>query len=80
MSARGCCIDRLGLLIANILARPLIDFASRFASMVRPGGEILLSGILKTQLEDIQSAYQPYFELDPASYRDEWVCVSGKRL
>jgi ribosomal protein L11 methyltransferase len=68
------------LLIANILARPLIDFASRFASMVRPDGQILLSGILKTQLEDIQLSYQPFFELDPASYRDEWVCVSGKRL
>ena len=68
------------LLIANILAKPLIDFAARFASMVRPGGQILLSGILKTQLEDIQLAYQPFFELDPASYRDEWACVSGKRL
>ena len=68
------------LLMANILARPLIDSASRFASMVRPEGQILLSGILKTQLEDIQLAYQPFFELDPASYRDEWVCVSGKRL
>jgi ribosomal protein L11 methyltransferase len=68
------------LLIANILARPLIDFASRFASMVRPDGQILLSGILKTQLEDIQLSYQPFFELDQASYRDEWVCVSGKRL
>ena len=68
------------LLMANILARPLIDSAARFASMVRPEGQILLSGILKTQLEDIQLAYQPFFKLDPASYRDEWVCVSGKRL
>ncbi|MBT8433440.1 MAG: 50S ribosomal protein L11 methyltransferase [Gammaproteobacteria bacterium] len=68
------------LLMANILARPLIESASRFASMVRPEGQILLSGILKTQLEDIQLAYQPFFELDPARYRDQWVCVSGKRL
>ena len=68
------------LLIANILAGPLVRLASRFAELVKPGGQILLSGILKTQLEDIQLAYRPYFNLDPASYRDDWVCVSGNRL
>jgi len=68
------------LLVANILAGPLVDLAPRFASLVRPGGQILLSGILKPQLEDIQLSYQPFFELDPASYRDEWASVSGYRL
>lgn len=68
------------LLVANILAGPLVELAPRFASLVRPGGQILLSGILKTQLEEIQSRYQVFFDLDPASYRDEWVCVSGYRL
>jgi ribosomal protein L11 methyltransferase len=68
------------LLIANILAGPLVELAPRFAELVNPGGQILLSGILKTQLEDIQLSYQPYFELDAASFRDEWVCVSGNRL
>jgi len=68
------------LLIANILAGPLLKLAPRFAELVEPGGQILLSGILKTQLEDIQLAYQPYFNLDPASFREDWVCISGNRL
>jgi len=68
------------LLIANILAGPLVRLASRFAELVKPGGQILLSGILKTQLEDIQLAYRPYFNLDPESYREDWVCISGNRL
>ena len=68
------------LLIANILAGPLLRLAPRFAGLVEPGGQILLSGILKTQLEDIQLAYQPYFNLDPASLREDWVCISGNRL
>ena len=67
------------LLVANILAGPLVELAPRFASLVRPGGQILLSGILKTQLKALQLSYQPFFELDPASYRDEWFCVSGYR-
>ena len=60
------------MLIANILAGPLIDLASRFADLVRPRGHILLSGILDTQLQDILLAYKPYFELNPAITRDEW--------
>jgi len=68
------------LLVANILAGPLIDLAGQFAALVKPGGKILLSGILLSQLNDIQSAYSNYFELDPAAYRDDWVCISGSRL
>jgi ribosomal protein L11 methyltransferase len=68
------------LLIANILAGPLVNLAPRFAELVKPGGQILLSGILDTQVEELQLAYQPYFKLDPASYRDEWVSIGGSRL
>ncbi len=68
------------LLVANILAGPLIDLAEKFAHLVKPGGKILLSGILQSQLNDIQSAYNSYFELDPATFRDDWVCIGGSRL
>ncbi len=67
------------LLVANILAGPLQELAARFAELVIAGGRILLSGILKTQLDAIQSAYAPYFELDPASEREHWVSIGGTR-
>ena len=67
------------LLIANILARPLVELAPRLASLVREGGQILLSGILKTQLKEIQSAYSHYFELDRERYDEDWISISGKR-
>ncbi len=73
-------VSAADLLIANILAGPLVNLAPRFAELVKPGGQILLSGILDTQFEELQLAYQPYFKLDPASYRDEWVCISGNRF
>lgn len=72
--------SRVDLLMANILAGPLVTLAPKFAGLLKPGGQILLSGILNTQLNDIQSAYQPYFELDPAQHREEWVCISGRRI
>lgn len=72
--------DPVDLLIANILAGPLIELAPEFAGRVQSGGQILLSGILKSQLKDIQLAYQPYFRLDPATSHEDWVCISGKRI
>lgn len=67
------------LLIANILAGPLVELAPRFAAMVKPGGQILLSGILKSQLEDIQLAYRTDFRLAQAETIADWACVSGTR-
>jgi len=67
------------LLIANILAGPLIELAPRFAGLVKPGGQILLSGILKSQREDIQLAFRTDFRLAPAETREDWVCISGTR-
>ena len=64
--------DRVDLLIANILSGPLVKLAPKFAGMIKPDGKILLSGILKTQLNDIKCAYQSYFDLDPESVREDW--------
>lgn len=67
-------------LVANILAGPLVELAPRFAALVKPGGKIMLSGILKTQLIEIQSAYRAFFDLDEPRIRDEWAGLSGTRI
>ena len=68
------------LLLANILAGPLKSLERRFAQMVVADGEILLSGILKTQLPEIQSAYGTDFDLDPPRSREQWASISGRRV
>ena len=69
-------IEKVDLLIANILSQPLIELMPKFAEMIKPGGKILLSGILKTQVDDIKCAYRSYFDLDPESIREDWVRVT----
>ncbi len=68
------------LLIANILAGPLVELAPVFGDLMKPEGLILLSGILKSQLEDIQLAYRPYFRLNAVQSREDWVCISGQKI
>ncbi len=68
------------LLLANILAQPLIDFAERFAAHVTPGGHIVLSGILAEQAEQVAASYAPWFTMEPATLKDEWVRLNGQRF
>ncbi|HEB99044.1 MAG TPA: 50S ribosomal protein L11 methyltransferase, partial [Thiotrichales bacterium] len=63
------------LLLANILANPLIELAPALAGRVKPGGDILLSGILAQQAEAVRTAYAPWFALDDAVAREDWVRI-----
>lgn len=59
------------VLLANILAGPLIELAPRFIDMTSPGGYIVLSGILNNQLTGLEIAYSKLAELaGHASYED----------
>ncbi len=46
------------LLIANILAGPLVELAHDFAKSVVPGGNLLLAGLLETQEPRVRRAYR----------------------
>jgi ribosomal protein L11 methyltransferase len=46
------------LIIANILAGPLIELAPKFAAALAPGGAILLAGLLDTQADGVAKAYK----------------------
>jgi ribosomal protein L11 methyltransferase len=46
------------LVVANILAGPLMELAESFSAAVRPGGRALLSGLLLEQADDILSVYR----------------------
>lgn len=67
------------VVLANILANPLRVLAPALAAAVRPGGRVVLSGILAGQAEDVASIYQDWFDMDEAVEEEGWVCLSGTR-
>lgn len=67
------------IMLANILAQPLIDLAPRLASKVVKGGDIILSGILAHQARTVMEAYEPWFTMDEPEVREEWVRLTGRR-
>ena len=46
------------LVIANILARPLIELAPSIAATIEQGGTLILAGLLDTQAKAVASAYR----------------------
>lgn len=67
-------------LVANILAGPLVSLAGLFSEICRPGGNIVLSGILQEQAEMVSQAYTDRFTLDEIQQQGDWVLLSGHRL
>ena len=67
------------MVIANILAGPLMELANKLADYTASGGRIVLSGILQSQADDILKAYAPWFDLDAPVIQDDWVRISGRK-
>jgi len=68
-------------LTANILAGPLCQLAEAFSQYVKPGGSMVLSGILNEQVGEVMDAYRPWFVFseDAVQSEQEWASVSGIR-
>jgi ribosomal protein L11 methyltransferase len=70
---------RVDVLTANILAGPLVDLAPKFAALVRPGGRLVLSGILERQAAHVATAYAAHFRDFEQATLDGWVRLVGRR-
>jgi len=68
------------VVIANILANPLMVLAPVLASRCRQGGRIALSGILSEQASEVAKCYLPWIAFAPPAEAEGWVCLSGVRL
>jgi len=67
------------MVMTNILAGPLIELAERIAGLVRPGGALVLSGILDDQAGDVEEAYKALIGRAQRVSRDGWVRLDFRR-
>lgn len=68
------------VVIANILSNPLRMLASALASYVKPSGQIILSGILANQIDEMCEIYSQWFDMSTFTVQDGWACLHGVRL
>jgi len=67
------------LIVANILARPLIDLADAFAERQPAGGHIILSGVLISQIDDLESRYATWYEAFERHELAGWGLLTARR-
>lgn len=64
------------VLVANILAKPLIDLAEYLQGLLLPGGAIALSGVMESQQDWVADAYRS-IDFQETRINDGWVCLQG---
>jgi hypothetical protein len=67
------------LVVANILAAPLKLLAPVLSALVDVDGQLVLSGVLARQADELRSAYAPWLDLDVAAEDDGWILLVGTR-
>ena len=77
---RGSEIPASDMLVANVLAGPLVALADTFREFVVQGGEVILSGILVDQAGIVVDAYAPWCRLAIAAREDDWLMLAGSRI
>ncbi|EGQ8014859.1 50S ribosomal protein L11 methyltransferase [Vibrio cholerae] len=68
------------VVVANILAGPLRELSPIIKGLLKPGGQLAMSGILDTQAESVAEFYRDDLELDPIAEKSEWCRISGRKL
>ena len=79
VAADGDVPEAAEIVLANILANPLKLLAPLLARATRAGGNILLSGVLEHQADEVRDAYGAWFDMQPLQHEDGWVLLSGSK-
>jgi len=71
------------IVVANILAGPLVRFAESVTLTLRGRGMLALSGVLCEQADEVMSAYEPWIDFDEPVFKEQdgqvWSRLTGKR-
>lgn len=73
--------EPVDLLVANILAGPLKELSTEFDRLLKPGGQLVLSGLLETQAAELQAHYATLgIQLDTLQTKEEWALLCGRKM
>ena len=83
LGAAGDITGEFDVVVANILAGPLVEFAESITSTLASHGMLALSGVLCEQAQDVMEAYDPWIRFENPVYREQdgqtWSRLTGTR-
>ena len=66
------------IVLANILATPLKVLAPLLCAHVKPGGALVLAGILERQADELKQAYAPHAVLEVSDSEEGWILMTAR--
>ncbi|OUS17389.1 ribosomal protein L11 methyltransferase [Gammaproteobacteria bacterium 50_400_T64] len=72
--------EPVDIVLANILAGPLISLSEQLIELTAPKGKICLSGMIASQSEPLMAAYSEHFRFAPPLSREEWFCLTAEKF
>ena len=78
-AATHAAVEPASLVVANILAGPLVELAPMLAALTAPGGDLTLSGILEAQADEVAGACRDAFDMKVGARSEGWVRLDGRR-
>ena len=66
------------VVLANILAGTLVELAPQLCALLRPGGQLVLAGILKQQVHEVRAGFAQWIGLEVFAEREGWSALSGR--
>ena len=72
-------LSSVDVMVANILAGPLVELSDNILALLKSGGMICLSGILLEQSETVKNAYSNDIVFESQVEKDGWVCLFGQK-
>jgi len=70
---------QVDIVVANILAGPLVELSEKIASLCKTNGLLAISGILDNQAEPTRAAYQQWFKMERPILKEEWSLIHGQK-
>ncbi len=65
--------------LANILSNTLIGLTETLSKQLKPGGDLILSGILREQADEVIAAYESRFKIHSVTHEKEWALVHAEK-
>ncbi len=72
-------LPQADLVVANILAEPLRQLSESIANSVKSGGDLVLSGLLNEQADELLHIYQQWFDMAKPASQEDWSRLNGKK-
>jgi ribosomal protein L11 methyltransferase len=77
-------VGQFDVVVANILAGPIIELAGQIAGHLKSGCLLALSGILSEQVDEVLTAYARWIAFDAPAFREQggqtWARLTGRRI